>query len=65
LPFASGQPYLYMVVEGSNELYKDYRSQYISIINELKFSPHMGMDQFAIQDADGNVIRFGRDVPEE
>ena len=65
LHFTSGQPYIYMVVEGIDDLYTHYKSQGVSIIDELKFNPHTGMDEFAIQDAAGNVIRFGRDVPEE
>jgi hypothetical protein len=65
LHFTSGKPYLYMVVEGIDELYADYQGKSVNIIDELKFNPHTGMDEFAIQDDDGNIIRFGRDVPEE
>src|SRR4028118_2394813 len=65
LHFTTGKPFLYMVVEGIDELYDDYKSKGVHIIDELKFNQHTGMDEFAIQDDDGNVIRFGRDVPEE
>jgi catechol 2,3-dioxygenase-like lactoylglutathione lyase family enzyme len=65
LHFTTGQPFLYMVVEGIEELYEDYKSKGIHIVDELKLNPHTGMDELAIQDDDGNIIRFGRDVPEE
>ena len=65
LHFTTGKPFLYMVVEGIEELYEDYKKKGINIIDELKLNPHTGMDEFAIQDDDGNIIRFGRDVPEE
>jgi catechol 2,3-dioxygenase-like lactoylglutathione lyase family enzyme len=63
--FTTGQPHLYLVIEGIEEVYASCQSKSVNIIDELKFNPHTGMDEFAIQDDDGNVIRFGRDVPEE
>jgi catechol 2,3-dioxygenase-like lactoylglutathione lyase family enzyme len=65
LHFTTGKPFLYMVVEGIEELYEDYKRKNINVIDELKRNPHTGMDEFAIQDDDGNIIRFGRDIPEE
>jgi len=65
LHFTTAKPFLYMVVEGIEELYEDYKNKGINIIDELKLNPHTGMDEFAIQDDDGNIIRFGRDIPEE
>src|SRR4028119_622472 len=65
LHFTTGKPFLYMVVEGIEELHQDYKNKGIKVIDELKLNPHTGMDEFAIQDADGNTIRFGRDIPEE
>jgi catechol 2,3-dioxygenase-like lactoylglutathione lyase family enzyme len=65
LHFTTGKPFLYMVVEGIEDLYEDYKNKGIKVIDELKLNPHTGMDEFAIQDADGNTIRFGRDIPEE
>ena len=65
LHFTTGKPFLYMVVEGIEALYEDYKSKGINIIDELKLNPHTGMDEFAIQDDDGNIIRFGRDIPEQ
>jgi catechol 2,3-dioxygenase-like lactoylglutathione lyase family enzyme len=65
LHFTTGKPFLYMVVESIEELYEDYRNKGVNVIDELKLNPHTGMDEFAIQDDDGNIIRFGRDIPEE
>jgi predicted enzyme related to lactoylglutathione lyase len=65
LHFTTGKPFLYMVVEDIEELYEDYKNKGITIIDELKLNVHTGMDEFAIEDNDGNIIRFGRDVPEE
>ena len=65
LHFTTGQSFLYMVVEGIEELYEDYKNKGINIIDELKLNPHTGMDEFAIQDDDGNIMRFGRDIPED
>jgi len=63
--FTTGQAHLYLVIDGIEEFYASCQTKGINIIDELKFNPHTGMDEFAIQDDDGNVTRFGRDVPEE
>ena len=64
LHFTSGRPFVYMVVEGIEALYEDYKGKGVDIVDGLKRNPHTGMDEFAVQDGDGNVMRFGRDIPE-
>ncbi len=54
-----------LVVEGIEALYQAYQERGVPIVEPLQFNPHTGMDEFAVEDEDGNLLRLGQDVPEE
>ncbi len=62
LPYLSSSGYIFIIVEGIKEIYKNALKSKVEVISQLEKRNHgqdVLLDEFTMRDIEGNILRIG------